>query len=130
MHDASYDRVIETKDICAPVLDSPTDLSCFQQFLRLVVIFLKSWSKIDGNGALFRNLIGPEFIRSNSDLADVTKLILLTKRGLSELDSDFQFQLLNTLFQNLTKEKPSGRFGSHWEEIGFQGIIQLLSIRH
>ena len=50
-------------------------------------------------------------------------MILLTKRGLSELDSDFQFQLLNTLFQNLTKEKPSGRFGSHWEEIGFQGII-------
>ena len=38
MHLASYERVIETKDISAPVLDSPTDLSCFQQILRLVVI--------------------------------------------------------------------------------------------
>lgn len=34
MHDASYERVIDDKDISAPVLDSPTDLSCFQQFLR------------------------------------------------------------------------------------------------
>ena len=49
------------------------------------------------------------------------KMILLTKRGLSELNPDFQFQLLSSLFLNLTKQKPSGRFGSHWEEIGFQG---------
>ena len=50
-------------------------------------------------------------------------MIMLTKRSLSELDPDFQFQLLNTLFLNLTKQKPSGRFGSHWEEIGFQGKV-------
>ena len=46
MHEASYGRVIETKDICAPVLDSPTDLSCFQQFLRLVVIFSNASLKL------------------------------------------------------------------------------------
>lgn len=51
------------------------------------------------------------------------KMILLTKRGLSELNPDFQFQLLSSLFLNLTKQKPSGRFGSHWEEIGFQGKV-------
>ena len=67
--------------------------------------------------------MGPEFIRSDSEYDEVTKMILLTKRGLSELDPDFQFQLLNTLFLNLTKQKPPGRFGSHWEEIGFQGKV-------
>ena len=46
MHDASYDLVIETKDICAPVLDLPADLSCFQQFLRLVIIFLNAARKL------------------------------------------------------------------------------------
>ena len=46
MHLAPYDRVIDTKDISAPVLDSPTDLSCFQQFLRLVVIFLNAALKL------------------------------------------------------------------------------------
>jgi len=101
MHDASYDRVIDVKDISAPVLDSPTDLSCFQQFLRTT--------------------IGPEFIRRDPEYDEVMKMILLTKRGLSELNPDFQFQLLSSLFLNLTKQKPSGRFGSHWEEIGFQG---------
>ena len=34
MHDSSYDRFIDIKDISAPVLDLPTDLSCFQQLLR------------------------------------------------------------------------------------------------
>ena len=72
---------------------------------------------------VFRTVLGPEFIGGGSEYEEVTKMIFLTKRGLSELDPDFQFQLLNTLFQNLTKQKPSGRFGSHWEEIGFQGTI-------
>ena len=57
-------------------------------------------------------------------------MIMLTKRGLSELDPDFQFQLLNTLFLNLTKQKPSGRFGSHWEEIGFQGKVCRFFLYH
>ena len=70
---------------------------------------------------IFRTTIGPEFIRRDPEYDEVMKMILLTKRGLSELNPDFQFQLLSSLFLNLTKQKPSGRFGSHWEEIGFQG---------
>ena len=124
MHAASYDRVIDFKDISAPVLDSPTDLSCFQQFLRWVHLFLNANSSQIIFYGIFRTMLGPEFIRSGSEYDEVTKMIFLTKRGLSELDPDFQFQLLNTLFQNLTKQKPSGRFGSHWEEIGFQGTIR------
>ena len=125
MHAASYDRVIDFKDISAPVLDSPTDLSCFQQFLRWVHLFLNAKQLPNHNiYGVFRTMLGPEFIRDSSEYDEVTKMIFLTKRGLSELDPDFQFQLLNTLFQNLTKQKPSGRFGSHWEEIGFQGTIR------
>jgi len=101
MKSTIFDRIININDIHAPVCDKPTDFNCIQQFIR--------------------SLFGPEYINSETKYDEVTKMIFLSKRALSELDPDFQFQLLITLFQNLLKQKPSGRFGSHWEEIGFQG---------
>ena len=42
------------------------------------------------------------------------------------LADDDQFTILGSIFHNFTGEKPSGRFGSHWEKIGFQVLFKVI----
>ena len=42
------------------------------------------------------------------------------------LADDDQFTILGSIFHNFTGEKPSGRFGSHWEKIGFQVLYKVI----
>ena len=39
---------------------------------------------------------------------------------MDSLTDDDQFTLLASIFHSFTGTKPPGRFGSHWEQIGFQ----------
>ena len=75
---------------------------------------------------VYRRIFGPSFIQEK-DRKDVSIFIKMASMGLDKIKSVEQMRLLSALYFNLIGRNPISRFGGHWVDIGFQGLIEKKS---
>ncbi|CBY13005.1 unnamed protein product [Oikopleura dioica] len=77
---------------------------------------------------LTRYIFGPPFLnqRCRNKLQSV---LSLTKLPLAKLPEETQYEVLGSLYENMTEESCPRRFGSHWQKIGFQGNDPATDLR-
>ncbi|CAG5094725.1 Oidioi.mRNA.OKI2018_I69.XSR.g13813.t1.cds [Oikopleura dioica] len=75
-----------------------------------------------------RYIFGPPLLekRCREKLASI---LSLTKLSLGALPEETQYEVLATLYENLTTEPCPRRYGSHWQKIGFQGNDPATDLR-
>jgi len=77
---------------------------------------------------LTRYIFGPPFLnqRCRNKLQSV---LSLAKLSLDQLPEETQYEVLGSLYENMTEESCPRRFGSHWQNIGFQGNDPATDLR-
>merc|ERR1712062_15797 len=78
--------------------------------------------------AVFRSLFGKPTL-SEDHIGEAKDVLAMSKGSLSTLETEICYSVLVTLYHGLTGELPFGRFGSHWEIIGFQGNDPATDLR-
>jgi len=88
--------------------------------VRVECTAVKSSQDLTIFSRIIRFLFGPALLDS-SQLEETKLFIKLSQIGIDSISDEHQMQLLTTLYFNLLDVNPSSRFGSHWQNIGFQG---------
>jgi len=77
---------------------------------------------------LTRYIFGPPFLNQRCR-TKLQSVLSLAKLSLDQLPEEAQYEILGSLYENMTEESCPRRFGSHWQNIGFQGNDPATDLR-